>query len=79
MGDSRSDDFFYRLASAGQVPYEWPAPNGYPDTALAWSGSSSYVMTWKLLDWLTEANDGAATPAPKPHDPQARPLRAEHE
>lgn len=64
VGDSRTDSLFYLLTSAGHVPYEWPAPNGYPDTFLAWSGSSSYVMTWRVLDWLSETNDGAATPAP---------------
>ncbi len=62
VGDARSDELFWRMGFTGHLPYEWPAPNGYPDTGLAWSGSSGYAMTWKLLEWLTEANDGAATP-----------------
>jgi len=60
VGDSRSDDFFWRMASTGNAPYEWPAPNGYPDTGLAWSGATNYAMSWKLLNWLTETNDGGS-------------------
>src|SRR3546814_11549910 len=30
---------------------------GYPDTAVAWSGSNSFGMTWKLLNWLSETKD----------------------
>jgi len=44
------------------VPYAWPAPNGYPDTAVAWSGANTFGMTWKLLNWLTETRDASDTP-----------------
>lgn len=64
VDDNRSNDLMYRLSFTGHSPFEWPAPNGYPDVATAWSGSNSLAMTWKIQNWLSEANDGAATPAP---------------
>src|SRR3546814_3626980 len=45
------------MGFTGHTPYDWPAPNGYPDTAVAWSGSNSFGMTWKLLNWLSETKD----------------------
>jgi uncharacterized protein (DUF1800 family) len=65
VGDNKSNDLFWFMGFTGNTPYEWPAPNGYPDVAVAWSGSNSYAMTWKLLSWITEANDnGTPTIAP---------------
>lgn len=58
VGDDKSDEFSWRLGPTGHVPYDWPAPNGYPDTGVAWSGSNSYGMTWKMLNWLSETKDG---------------------
>lgn len=57
---SRSNDLMYRLGFTGHVPHDWPAPNGYPDTANAWSGANSFAMTWKLLGWMAEARDDDA-------------------
>lgn len=59
VGDSKSDEFSWRMGPTGHMPYDWPAPNGYPDTGVAWSGSNSFGMTWKMLNWLTETSDGA--------------------
>ncbi len=64
VGDSKTDDLFWRMSFIGHLPYEWPAPNGYPDIGRAWSGSNSYAMTWKLLNWLTETADGSVPLAP---------------
>jgi uncharacterized protein (DUF1800 family) len=64
VGDGKSDEMFWRMSFTGHMPYEWPAPNGYPDTGLAWSGSNSYAMTWKLLNWITETADGSVPMAP---------------
>ena len=33
----RPGDTIWTLFGAGQVPYQWPAPNGYPDVAAAWT------------------------------------------
>ena len=59
---ARSDDFMRRLGATGHVPYNWPAPNGFPDIAPAWSGSNGMVMTWRMLNWLTETSDDAGAP-----------------
>jgi uncharacterized protein (DUF1800 family) len=57
--DSRSNDFMSRLSATGHSPYDWPAPNGYPDSAVSWSGSNNLVTTWRMLAWLTETTDNA--------------------
>jgi uncharacterized protein (DUF1800 family) len=56
-GSGRSADFMYRFGFTGHEPYAWPAPNGYPDTELAWSGSNNLAMSWKMLNWLAETQD----------------------
>jgi uncharacterized protein (DUF1800 family) len=58
LGHGKSDEFMWRVGFTGHAPYNWAAPNGYPDNGLAWSGSNSFAMTWKLLNWLTETSDG---------------------
>ena len=57
--ENRSNDLNWRLGFTGHQPYDWPAPNGYPDVASAWSGASTLGMTWKLQNWLTETNNVA--------------------
>ena len=54
----RSDDFMWRLGATGHLPFDWPAPNGYPDHAEAWSGANSFGMAWRMLSWMTETSDG---------------------
>ncbi|MHC9085477.1 DUF1800 domain-containing protein [Luteimonas sp. RIT-PG2_3] len=56
LDDARSNDLNWRMGFTGHQPYDWPAPNGYPDKSLSWSGANSYAMTWKALNWLTEAS-----------------------
>ncbi len=57
LDHGKSDEFMWRVGFTGHTPYNWAAPNGYPDTGVAWSGSNSYAMTWKLLGWLTETTE----------------------
>ena len=64
VGHARSNDLMWRMGFTGHVPYDWPAPNGYPDTAQDWMGGNRYAMTWKLLNWLTEASDDGVPLAP---------------
>ncbi|HEX2083151.1 MAG TPA: DUF1800 family protein, partial [Xanthomonadaceae bacterium] len=59
VGDGDTDELMWRMGFTGHEPYGWPAPNGYPDTARSWSGANTFGMTWKLLNWLTEARDGS--------------------
>ena len=62
--ETRSNDFMSRLATTGHSPYDWAAPNGYPDVGVTWAGSNNMVTTWKMLSWLTETvdTDAALTP-----------------
>lgn len=64
VGDGKSDELMWRFGFTGHVPYNWPAPNGYPDTAQAWSGANSYAMTWKLLNWMTETSNASVPISP---------------
>lgn len=59
LDENRSNDLNWRMGFTGHQPYDWAAPNGYPDVATAWSGASTLGMTWKLQNWLTEANNVA--------------------
>ena len=62
--ETRSNDFMGRLATTGHAPYDWAAPNGYPDVGVTWAGSNNMVTSWKMLSWLTETvdTDVALTP-----------------
>ena len=64
VGNGASDDFMWRMGATGNDPYAWPAPNGYPDTGVAWSGSNSFAMTWRFLNGLTEFVDGSTQVVP---------------
>lgn len=64
LDHEKSDEFMWRMGFTGHLPYNWAAPNGYPDTGLAWSGANSLAMTWKLLNWLTETSDGGVPLSP---------------
>jgi uncharacterized protein (DUF1800 family) len=56
----KSSHFVWLAGLSGHTPFNWAPPNGYPDVANAWSGSSAVAMTWKLLNWLTETTDDNA-------------------
>ena len=38
----------WSVAGLGQAPLRWPAPNGYPDVAAAWVGSSGTLARWNF-------------------------------
>ncbi|SEK90824.1 Protein of unknown function [Pseudoxanthomonas sp. GM95] len=58
LDNAKSDEFMWRFGYTGHTPYNWPSPNGYPDVSVSWTGSNSFAMTWKLVNWLTETSDG---------------------
>jgi uncharacterized protein (DUF1800 family) len=41
-----NDDLIYRLDRLGHRPFAWPTPDGYPDTAVEWSGN--VLGRWNL-------------------------------
>jgi uncharacterized protein (DUF1800 family) len=55
---------FGSTSSVGQAPLAWPAPNGYPDVAAAWSSSSSTVARWNLHYSLASGGISAALAHP---------------
>ncbi len=36
------------LAGLGQIPFAWPAPDGYPDTEAAWLNTGGLLARWNL-------------------------------
>ena len=34
------------LVGLGHVPYQWPAPNGFPEAARAWTGAGAMIARW---------------------------------
>jgi hypothetical protein len=62
------------MAHLGQVPFEWPLPNGYPDVAPAFASSGSLLARWDLaqalannqvVDFLSyDADEVIGTPVP---------------
>lgn len=41
------------LQTLGQMPYGWPAPNGYPDAAGAWMSTSGLLQRWNTAMQLS--------------------------
>jgi len=42
------------LRRLGQVPYGWPAPDGFPDTAAYWIGTSTLLERWRFALGLAD-------------------------
>ncbi len=51
----------YLLRRAGQHPFWWKAPNGYPQAGAYWQGSMSLVNTMRAFDWVIDRNPGTPT------------------
>ncbi len=43
------------LESLGQLPFNWPAPNGYPDIDAAWLNAGALIPRWNLAGDLSVA------------------------
>lgn len=63
-GTGSSKELRRRARGVGQAPMNWPAPNGYPDVAAAWSGSSSMLARWNFH--LSAAGGGALKTLTRP-------------
>jgi uncharacterized protein (DUF1800 family) len=53
LGPERSgikalDALYNELADAGNAPYRWSPPNGFPDVAAAWASPSAFLMKCNL-------------------------------
>jgi hypothetical protein len=59
-----SQELYWRMGEAGNSPYTWVTPDGFPDKQEAWLGSTPLIMGWRMinglfLDWFP--NDPANT------------------
>ena len=57
-GSPSSDRFMDRYRRTGERPFDWRAPNGFPDASDAWMGSTALVHAWRTLDWAIDENLG---------------------
>jgi uncharacterized protein (DUF1800 family) len=44
--DKTIGSVYWSLSQAGQTPYGWNPPNGYPDVAAAWLGAGAMLQRW---------------------------------
>jgi len=54
----------YAVTTLGQVPFGWPAPNGYPDTEGAWLTSAALLGRWVIAGDLVALRN---SPVVVPH------------
>lgn len=64
-------DLLWTARVAGQAPMAWPAPNGYPDVATAWSGAGVTLGAW---NWHMGQGWEATSSTPKVAYPALRTL-----
>lgn len=62
---ARLGNQFYRvvteaLSELNQIPFNWPAPNGYPDVQGYWTNTSSVLTRWNFAFATVEGQLGAA-------------------
>ncbi|AVP98741.1 hypothetical protein C7S18_16780 [Ahniella affigens] len=62
---ARLGNQFYRvvtevLSELNQIPFNWPAPNGYPDVQGYWTNTSSVLTRWNFAIATVEGQFGAA-------------------
>ncbi len=42
------------FSETGQAPFEWRPPTGYPDVRSNWLGTNPLVMSWRMVNWLSD-------------------------
>ncbi|MCK5921995.1 MAG: DUF1800 domain-containing protein, partial [Methylococcales bacterium] len=55
--DESSETFNWMYSQTGHEPYGWGPPNGFPDVTPFWQGTSTFLMRWRVLHWLTTSED----------------------
>ena len=46
--DSFANAMYYQNSDGGQPPYEWPAPNGYPEVDAAWASAGRVLTSFTM-------------------------------
>jgi uncharacterized protein (DUF1800 family) len=57
-GSPSSDRFMDRFRRTGERPFDWRAPNGFPDASSEWMGSTAFVHAWRTIDWALDEGTG---------------------
>jgi len=57
VGEDFTGTFFWLLYGTGHTPFEWRLPTGYPETSEHWIGSNAFVMGWRMINFLSNADD----------------------
>ncbi len=57
--DGESDAFMDRYRRSGHRPYDWRAPDGFPDHTSYWLGGGAFVHAWRTIDWTLDENTGS--------------------
>jgi len=50
--DADGANLLGHLQAAGQQPFDWGPPNGFPDFKEAWNGAGTRMMSWRLINLL---------------------------
>lgn len=45
---------YYYMQRAGQRPFYWPAPDGYPDDQEHWQGANGLLYIMRFMDWACD-------------------------
>jgi len=56
---------YYYLSRAGQQPFAWPSPDGYPNEQEHWQGNNGLLYLMRGIDWLCDRdyyNENAVMP-----------------
>lgn len=57
--DGESDAFMDRFRRSGHRPFDWRAPDGFPDHSDYWLGGGAFVHAWRTIDWTLDENTGS--------------------
>jgi uncharacterized protein (DUF1800 family) len=55
-------NLYWWVSQAGQAPLAWPAPDGYPDTAAAWTSTNATLFSWNTHWQLANGYRGLRHP-----------------
>jgi len=59
-----ADSFLWLFDATGHGKFNWRAPDGYSDVAVDWLSTATLVPTWRLINWVFDAEDDARSGAP---------------
>ncbi len=58
LDDELTDALLWLFEHTGHARFAWRPPDGYPDQAHHWLSTGTLVSSWRLLNWLIDADSG---------------------